>query len=142
MIKLNTTLLFSFLALVLLLTGCKKVKENIMEEAGLALLDGTEWRIVFFQNGSSDLTADFNAYHFRFNRDETVIAILNNTPEATGKWKGNVNNRTIFANFSANTKQPLPLLNATWTITQSTLSTLSANTTVGTEQRQLRMEKL
>jgi hypothetical protein len=140
--KFNATLALFFVALLIASVGCKKAKENIIEEAGMAFLDGTEWKIVFFQNGSSDISQDFSTYQFRFNRDETVNAIRSNTPEATGNWKGNINNRTIYANFAAGTTYPLPLLNATWNITQSTLRTLTATTTVGTEMRQLRMEKL
>lgn len=141
----NYRTLKSYLLILIMiqcLAGCKKIKEDVIEEVALNMLDGTEWKIVHFHSGSNDLTADFTEYRFRFNRDETVTAIRSNTPSATGTWRGNMTNRTMFANFAATTVHPLPMLNATWTITQSTMQSLSANTAVGTELRQLRMEKL
>jgi hypothetical protein len=138
----NATLTIFLGCLLVLLPGCQKIKENVIEEVGLSMLDGTEWKITLFQQGGTDVSTAFSSYMFRFNRDETVNAIRNNNTEATGSWKGNVSSRTIIAKFATGTSHPLPLLNGTWKITQSTLSSLSANTNAGGEERLMRMEKL
>lgn len=124
-----------------LVGGCKKAKEDILEERALNLLHGTEWKIVTFTQGSSDISADFSTYVFRFDKDGTMAALRNNNTEATGTWQGDIEDKTMYAHFPA-ASHPLFLLNATWTITQSTSSALTANTKAGTEVRQLKMEKL
>lgn len=131
-----------FFAAFTLLLGCKKVKENIAEEAATNFLDGTEWKVVAFTEGSNNLDGAFQPYHFRFNKDNTVNAIRNNATEATGSWKADVVARTIESQFSATAIHPLPFLSTTWNITKSTLTTLSATATVGGTVRTLRMEKM
>ena len=124
----------------LLVFGCAKTKENIIEQTALNMLDGTEWKIVSFKQANNDLTANFGMYLFRFNKDLTVNALRNSNTEATGNWQGDIGNKTIYAHFPS-AGQPILLLNATWTISQSTSKSLTANTTVGSETRQLKMEK-
>ena len=131
-----------FFAAMLLLFSCKKAKENIIEETAISFLDGTEWKVVTFTDGTTNLDAAFVPYRFRFNRDKTVNAIRNNNTEATGTWKGDILNRTMESKFATSAAHPLPLLNTTWTITQSTMTTLSASATVGGTERRLSMEKL
>jgi hypothetical protein len=126
--------------MLLLLAGCAKTKDAIIEQRALNMLDGTEWKIVHFIQGNKNISADFSTYIFRFNKDLTVNALRNNLPEATGNWLGDIGNRTIYAHFPS-VGSPLLLLNATWTITQSTSKSLPANTTVVTEFRELKMEK-
>jgi hypothetical protein len=126
--------------MLLLLAGCAKTKDAIIEQRALNILDGTEWKIVYFTQGSKNISADFDTYLFRFNKDLTVNALKNNLPEATGNWLGDIGNRTIYAHFTS-AGPPLLLLNATWTITQSTSNSLTANTSAGTELRELKMEK-
>lgn len=132
-------LLMTFV-LMLLLGSCKKVKENIEEEAALNLLDGTKWKITSYTKGSTDLSADFSPYVFRFNKDLTVDALRNNSTESTGTWQGDIASQTISAYFPS-AGHPLLLLNATWTITESTTRSLTANTGGGADLRQLKMEK-
>ncbi len=127
-------------AMLLLLEGCAKAKENIIERTALNMLDGTEWRIVGFTQGTEDKTADFDAFLFRFNKDLTVNALRNNRTHATGNWQDDIGNKTIYAHFPA-ASHPLLLLNATWTITQSTATSLTATTMPGAVIRQLKMEK-
>lgn len=130
-----------FAAALLLMNGCKKVKENIIEQRTSSFLDGTEWKVVAFSEGDNTLDAAFLPYHFRFNANETVNAIRGNITEATGTWKANITERTMQAAFAQTAVPPLPLLNTTWTITQNTLSSLSATATVSGTIRKLRMEK-
>lgn len=126
--------------ILLMLGGCKKVKENLQEEVALSLLDGTEWKVTSYMQGNVDRSADFSLYRFRFNRNRTIDALRNNSLEATGDFDGDIPEKTIYAHFS-NAGPPLALLNATWTITTSTSKSLSANTTIINESRQLTMEK-
>ncbi len=129
------------LACLLLLAGCKKAKDAVLEETALNLLHGTEWAVTSFVDGGTDVSPDFDRYIFRFNRNLTVEAILNNATVASGTWEANIANRTIYANFPAGTPHPLTLLNATWSITRSTLQSLSATATAGSQLRELKMEK-
>lgn len=131
-----------FFAAFFLLAGCKKVKENIAEEAATNFLDGTEWKIVAFTEGANILDDAFRPYYFRFNKDNTVNAVRNNATEATGTWEADISSRTIESQFGADAAHPLPFLNTTWNITKSTLTTLSATATVSGTVRTLRMEKL
>lgn len=133
-------LLFGLAALVVL-SGCKKVKESVVETAAINFLDGTEWRVTAFTEGPTSHSADFSTFIFRFNRDQTVTALRDQVPAAAGVFRTDVANRSIYANFPAGTPHPLILLNATWTITQSTMRTLTATTTVGSQPRELKMER-
>lgn len=130
-----------FTALILLL-GCKKAKEQIAEQAAGSFLDGTEWKVTAFSEGSNNLDGAFQPYHFRFNKNNRVDAIRSNATEATGSWKADVVARTIESQFNATAVHPLPLLSTRWNITKNTLTTLSATATVSGVVRTLRMEKL
>lgn len=133
-------LLPALLAAGLLLASCYKVKDDLMEDKALRLLDGTEWQVTVYANGRQNNSADFSSFLFRFRRDLTVLALRNAVPVAIGTWQGNIPNKTIAAHFS-DTLHPLPLLNATWAIVESTPNSLNATSVQNGDTCHLQMER-
>jgi hypothetical protein len=58
----------------------------------------------------------------------------------TGTWQDNQANRTIYSNFTS-ASYPLILLNATWTVTNGSETSVTATATVNNEIRNLRLVK-
>jgi hypothetical protein len=63
------------LLLLSLLTGCKKVKENIQEKKVLDFITDGQWRVTQLLKGSTDYVADFAGYQFQFKTNNFVDAI-------------------------------------------------------------------
>lgn len=134
-------LLLMLAASVITFAGCKKVKEAVLEQTALDMLDGTQWKVTYYANGSVNMSNNFNNYIFRFNRNLSVDAFRDNVVVASGTYKGDIANRTIFASFPNGTTPPLPMLNATWSITKSTMTSLTATAVVNSKASELKMEK-
>ena len=99
-----------------------------------------QWVVTNFTKGSNDVTADFSPYKFQFQSNRTVDAIKNMLIEKSGTWDANADKRTITSNFT-NANQTLSLLNGTWTITNTTLTSVDANQTVNGEVWILKLNK-
>jgi hypothetical protein len=121
--------------------GCSKEKKQQHEENLLvqAMVNG-QWKVTGFNKGGTDITGDFAVYKFQFKSDLTVDAINNGSVEKTGTWNGDVAAQTITSNFT-NASPALTLLNGTWTISNTTLTSVQANQTVSGELRTLRLDK-
>ena len=131
------TLLFT----LLFLTGCKKFIENQQEQAALEVVTSGRWKVTQYKKGSQALTSSFNNYQFQFQPNQTVEALKDSVLQLTGSWRVNVENRTITSGFQT-TATPLVLLNGTWTITNSSLTTVAATQTTDGEIRTLKLAKL
>ncbi|RYZ59159.1 MAG: hypothetical protein EOO14_08750 [Chitinophagaceae bacterium] len=132
-------LLVAFLGLVLL-TGCKKLKENIQEDIVIKAMTDGQWRVSSFTKGSESKTADFSPYRFQFRSNKTVEAINNGTTEKTGSWEADPDSRTITSQFS-DAATTVMLLNGTWKITRNSWDFVEATQTVNNEVRNLRLDK-
>lgn len=128
-------------ALMVAFAACKKLKDDLLEQKALDLLDGTRWKVTSYLQGSTNVSTAFGDLIFRFNDNLTVEAFRNNRLVATGQYKGDIPNRTIFAGFPPTSAPPLPLLNATWTITKSTMTSLTATAAIEGKACTLKMEK-
>jgi hypothetical protein len=126
--------------LTLSLVSCKKVKESIQEKLAMEFITNSRWKVASYHLSGQDKTADLSAYTFQFKRNMTVDAYKGGTLEMTGTWQGDQTNRTIFSNFTSAT-YPLILLNAVWTVTNGSETTVTATTTINGEKRDLKLEK-
>ncbi|NTS42793.1 hypothetical protein HRG84_18035 [Flavisolibacter sp. BT320] len=132
-------LLVTFLGLVLM-TGCKKLKENIQEDMVIKAMTDGQWRVSSFTKGNENKTADFSAYRFQFRSNKTVEALNNGTKEKTGSWEADPDSRTITSHFSDATTTVM-LLNGTWKITRNSWDFVEATQTVNNEVCKLRLDK-
>ena len=132
-------LLVALIGLVVL-AGCKKIKENIQEDMVIRAMTDGQWRVSIFIKGSENKTADFASYRFQFRSNKTVEAINNGNKEKTGNWEADPNNRTITSNFS-NATATVMLLNGTWRITSNSWDFVEATQTVNNEVLKLRLDK-
>lgn len=132
-------LLVALVGLVVL-AGCKKIKENIQEDLVIKAMTDGQWRVSSFTRGSENKTADFSPYRFQFRSNKTVEAINNGTTEKTGTWEADPNTRTITSNFF-NATATVMLLNGTWLITNNSWDFVEATQTVNNEVLKLRLDK-
>ncbi|MEI6948495.1 hypothetical protein V9K67_14975 [Paraflavisolibacter sp. H34] len=129
------------IVLLLSLTCCKKIKENIQEEAVLDVVTSGQWKISRFQKGDSTLTREFSAYRFRFQGNLKVEALKDGTPEAEGTWTGDQATQTITSRFTT-TQRPLVLLNGAWKINRGSESFVEASQAHSESTCHIRLEKL
>jgi hypothetical protein len=122
------------------LVSCKKIKENIQERRAMEFITDGRWRVSSYLTPGGDKTADLAAYSFQFKSNKTVDALKNGIFEMSGTWQDDQANRTIYSNFTS-ASYPLILLNATWTVTNGSETSVTATATVNGEIRNLRLAK-
>ena len=132
--------LIPFIALLISLVGCKKTVEDVQEDLVVRAMTDGQWVITSFTQNSTNITADFSTYKFKYYSNKTVDAIKNGATEKTGNWDGNATAMTTWANFpSAN--YPLTLINGTWNITNNGWTFVVATQTNGSETKTMRLDK-
>lgn len=124
----------------LLLSGCKKAKEDIAEDLIITAMTNGKWIITSFVDNGTNKTNDFSGYSFQFYSNRTVDALKNNSAEWTGNWEGNAENQTITAQFLGAT-DPVGLLTGVWTVTDNSWTYVEAITTSGGFTKTLRLDK-
>lgn len=129
------------LLLLTLITGCKKAIEKKKEDILVKAMTDGQWTITNFVYNGVSHTADFTTYKFQYYSNRTVDAINNGTVEKTGTWDGDVNAMTTWASFT-NATTPLSLINGSWHIDDSGWSYVVATQTVGTDVKNMRLDKL
>lgn len=123
------------------LWGCSsKFIEQKKEDLLINLITSNIWIMNSFYEGTTDLTASFAGYEFKFNNDGTVYGLKTGSPTASGTWAGNVSTMTIQSNFPTETGV-FKKLNGTFTITSSTLSEVKANRFEGSTEYKLHLVK-
>lgn len=124
--------------------GCDKeeIKQQVQTNLLIDFLAGKDWKVTTYKKGSTDMSADFANYKFQFKSDLKVDAklISNGTVEKTGDWNASVVAQTITSTF-ANATATLMLLNGTWNITKTTMTSVEASQTVTGELRLLRLDQ-
>lgn len=130
------------LALVIpLLWGCPaKIIEQKKEDLVIKLITSNIWLMDNFYEGTTNLTTDFAAYEFKFNEDGSVYGMRTGLPNAVGTWTASAATMTIQSNFPTETGI-LKKLNGTFTITNSSLSDVSAHRFEGTVELKLHLIK-
>ena len=109
-------------------SGCKEEIQKAKEDLVVDLIVNNLWVVTNFTEGSTNITASFAPYDFKFNRDESVLGRKTGAPDAVGTWKGSAAAMTITSNFPSG-PAPLDKLNGVWNITKTTLSTVKSTRT-------------
>ncbi|HET6255631.1 MAG TPA: hypothetical protein VFE32_16260 [Puia sp.] len=117
--------LFPVLLSGILLVSCKKFIQNQEEKQVISDVTNGYWYVTGYEQNDSNITAAFSGYLFKFDANNTVTGIFNNTDSVTGEWLVNVNARTITSDFPA-AGYPLNQLNETWYVTDSYTDSVSA----------------
>jgi hypothetical protein len=121
--------------------SCKKAKENIYQDLVIKAMTDGQWSITSFSLNGTNITSDFNGYKFQYYSNKTVDAIKNGIVEKTGTWDGNASTMTTSANFPS-AANPLLLINGNWNITNNSWTYVVATQTVGSDVKNMRLEKL
>lgn len=132
--------IFTFLTLLLLLTGCKKAIREKQEDLVIIAMTSGQWKVMNFRLNGTDITDDFSAYRFKYYSNYSVDAIKNGTVEKTGTWQGSSTTMIISASFS-NPAYPLNLINGEWLVTSNGWTFVEATQTSGSDVKSLRLEK-
>jgi hypothetical protein len=109
----------------ILLVSCKKFIQNQEQKAVISDVTDGLWYVTGYEQNDSNITAAFSGYLFKFDPNNTVTGILNNTDSVQGEWLVNVNARTITSDFPG-AGYPLNQLNETWYVTDSYTDSVSA----------------
>jgi len=128
-------------SLLLMLTGCKKLVEEIQQDLVIKAMTDGQWKITSFTQNGNNITANFSTYKFQYYSNKTVDAINNGSVEKTGTWDGNASTMTTSANFTG-AVTPLSLINGSWHITNNSWTFVEATQTVGAETKTMRLDKL
>lgn len=132
--------LFTFFVLLLFLTGCKKAIRDKQDDLVIMAMTDGQWKVTSFTLNGSAITADFNAYRFKYYSNNTVDAINNGIVEKTGTWNGSSATMIISASFSS-PAYPLNLINGSWLVTNNSWTFVEATQTNGSEVKTLRLDK-
>lgn len=100
-----------------------------------------QWSITSFTLNGTNITTDFSGYKFQYYSNKTVDAIKNGSVEKTGSWDGNASTMTTSANFPG-AVNPLLLINGNWNIVNNSWTYVIATQTVGTDVKNMRLDKL
>jgi len=139
--RLKSISLLLFSCVVITNWSCSsKAIEQKKEDLLVTLITANIWIMESFSEGSTNLTADFSGYEFKFYTDLTVQGIRTGFPTATGTWAGNASDMTVQANFPTETGV-LKKLNGTFTVTSSTLSDVNAHRFEGAVELKLHLVK-
>ena|ERR1700761_5526049 len=122
-----------FLLLLVLLSGillvsCKKYIQNQEQKAVITDVTNGLWYVTSYEQNDSNITAAFSGYLFKFDANNTVTGILNNTDSVQGAWVVNISARTITSDFPG-ASYPLNALNYTWYVDDSYTDSVSAQCT-------------
>jgi hypothetical protein len=129
-----------FICLFFGIISCKKTIQQIQEDLVIKAMTDGQWKITNFVYNSTNITADFDTYRFKYYSNKTVDAIKNGSVEKTGNWDGNASNMTTWANFTG-AVHPLILINGNWQITRNSWTYVEASQTVGSETKLMRLDK-
>ena len=130
-----------FLIIILVGLSCKKAKEAIYEDLVIKAMTNGQWVITSFTLNGKNITSDFTGYKFQYYSNKTVDAIKNGSVEKTGTWDGNANTMTTSANFPG-AINPLVMINGKWNIVNNSWTYVIATQTIGTDVKNMRLDKL
>ncbi|MCC7402492.1 MAG: hypothetical protein IT214_13520 [Chitinophagaceae bacterium] len=131
---------FALISILFILFSCKKVKENITQDAIISAMTSGQWVITQFTNNGSNITSSFSGYKFQYYSNKTVDAIKNGNVEKTGNWDGNASTMTTWASFPG-AGAPLDLINGTWHIDNNSWTFVVASQANGSDTKTMRLDK-
>ena len=121
------------------LFSCKKAVQQQEQNIIINIVTSGQWYVQSFQENGIDSTAAFAGYLFKFNQNETVVATAAGV-NTSGNWTASISTKSIASNFQG-AGNPLNKLNGTWTITDSGLTYVVANSTVNGVNENMRLQK-
>ena len=127
--------------LITIFTGCIKTAQQVQENIVIQAVTTGQWKVTTFINDGTDVTSSFAPYTFQFKTNFTVDAYNNGSVENTGTWNADAGSKTITSNFS-NPSTTLLLLNGTWSITNSTMTSVDATLTLNGKTKTMRLDKI
>lgn len=113
-----------FILVALSAFSCKKYVQQQEQNAALSVMTNGYWYVSGYKQNTTDITASFSGYLFKFDANNTVTGTLGNS-STTGQWSDDIAAHTITADFPG-AGQPLANLNFTWKITDSYVDSVSA----------------
>ena len=131
---------FALIPILFILFSCKKVKENIAQDAIISAMTSGQWVITQFTNNGSNITSSLSGYKFQYYSNKTVDAIKNGNVEKTGNWDGNASTMTTWASFPG-AGAPLDLINGTWHIDNNSWTFVVASQANGSDTKTMRLDK-
>jgi hypothetical protein len=117
-------LLLAISLISICLLNCSKAKEDLKKSVALQVMTSGRWIVQEFSESSTDKTSLFTPYEFQFFDNGSVNAYFNGQTN-NGSWVGDAKAGTISANFPTG-NDTLILLNDTWKIDNSTLTSVDA----------------
>ena len=129
------------LILIALGLSCKKTKEAVYEDLVIKAMTSGQWAITSFTVNTTNITSAFGAYKFQYFSNKTVDAIKNGSVERTGTWDGNASSMTTSASFPG-APDPISLINGSWNIVNNGWTFVVATQTIGTNVKNMRLDKL
>lgn len=127
--------------LMIMLIGASCKKEKIIEEQKdliIQILTDGLWSVTLLTVNTTDYTAEFGGYRFKFYENKSVDASFNTAFVKSGTWDASTTTMTTSSNFVGAT-QPLSLVNGTWKIDRSGSRFIEATQTNGTEVKKIKM---
>lgn len=122
-----------------LFSACKKAIEDRKEDIILSAMTNGQWYVYAYQEGSTDISSDFEPFVFQFYRDGKVAAIAG-ADRTEGTWIANTNTLSITSNFPG-AASPLSKLNAEWKITDNSWDYVKAKAQLNGNENQLHLKK-
>jgi hypothetical protein len=132
-------LLIIFVVGFVSICSCKKAVQQQEQNIIIAIVTSGQWYVQSFQENGIDSTSAFSGYLFKFNQNGTVVASSGGV-SATGSWTANISAKSITSTFQGATS-PLSKLNGTWTITDSGLTYVVANSSINGVTENMRLQK-
>jgi hypothetical protein len=132
--------LLSLFLVVILLPGCKKTIDRIREDMVISAMTDGEWKVTSFVRDGTNITADFDAFSFKYYSNKTVDAIVNGTVQQSGTWDGDAEAMTTWANFTP-AVHPLSLINGNWKIDRNSWTYVEASQVLNGHTSLMRLDK-
>lgn len=134
------TRILSFFTIILLCTSCKKTIQEQQQSIVMKAITDGKWKVEYYMDGTTDISAQFTGFQFKFYEDGTVIG-TDGTITNVGTWSGNVSNYSI-TSFFQSANPPVFKLNGIWKLTDSYWDYVEAEMSTDTGKSLLHLRKI
>ena len=126
------------LASMLIGSSCKKKIVEQQKDLLVQIMTDGLWSVTLMTVNTTDYTADFAGYRFKFYENKSVDASFNGSFVKAGTWDANASTMTTSSNF-VGASHPIMLVNGNWNITRSGSRFVEATQTNGTEVKNMKL---
>lgn len=120
--------------------SCKKFVDKQKEDYVLGIMTDGRWYLGNYTEYGADKTVDFAGYDFQFYKNNKLDAINGTAIEASGTWTADVDNISMFINFTSPSDN-IKRLNYKWKIVDSYTNAVFAETTTPQGKISIRLIK-